>query len=219
MGPADTSTAECEEGRYKLGGPTRRYRVVYPEKTAAPHDYGGAGLVGQGPSAPGFPDPAYGVDDIMGSSVQSQLPQEDAIPVPGMGGDPANASAYQLSGPDPRAAQTANQAAQTGQREIFDTAAVSSLLKTTRDDQLSDKFLGDLMKGLDRIGRILFLLYWHQDQFQERYGKTEVPELEDSLRNSFEDVGDLVLFLKQKSVEPDPQADMQHIDLKDIANS
>lgn len=209
---------ECEEGRFRPGGPVRRYRVVYAEKRAAPGDYGGAGMVGQGPSAPGFPDPSFGADDVMGSGVQSQLPQEEAVPVPGMAADPSAAYAFQAMGPDPMAAQTAGQAASTGQREIFDTAAVGGLLKTTRDDQLSDKFLGDLMKGLDRIGRILFLLYWHQDQFQERYGKTEIPELEDSLRNSFEDVGDLVLFLKQKSVEPDPQADTQRIDLKGIAN-
>jgi hypothetical protein len=208
---------ECAEGCFRIGGPVRRYRVIYPEKRAAPYDYGGAGLAGQGPTGPGFPDPSFGIDDTMGSGINAQSPQEVGVPVSGMEANPSAASAYQLAGPDPAAAQTAGRAAAIGQREIFDTAAVGGLLKTTRDDQLSDKFLGDLMKGLDRIGRILFLLYWHQDRFQERYGKTDVPELEDSLRNSFEDVGDLVLFLKQKSIEPDPEADTQHIDLKETA--
>jgi hypothetical protein len=214
--------AECEEGRFKIGGPVRRYRIVYPdgfEKGAITGDYGGAGLAGQGPSAPGFPEPPTGADDFMASGTRTVLPQELGIPVQGMQADPSARDAYRLMGPDPRAARVAQQAAQVGQREIFDTAAVGSLLKATRDDQLSDRFIGDLMKGLDRVGRILFLLYWHQDQFAERYGKEEIPELEDSLRNSFEDLGDLVLFLKQKSVDADPRAEAQHIDLKEMADS
>jgi hypothetical protein len=211
---------ECEDGRYKIGGATKTYRVAYAPwcKQAAPGDYGGAGLTMQGPSAPSFPDPPYGSDDVMGSNLPMAGPQQMAQAVPGMRADPGNRDAYlPLAGPDPMAAQAVGQASRTGQREIFDTAAVGSLLKTTQDDQLTDRFLGDLMKGLDRIGRILFMLYWHQDQFQDRYGKTEIPELEDSLRGSFEDVGDLVLFLKQKSVQPDPEAETQHIDLKDAA--
>ena len=64
-----------------------------------------------------------------------------------------------------------------------------------------DKYLSDLMKGMDRVGRIMFMFYWHQDDFADRYGKTDLPELEDSLRNTFEALGDLVLFLKQKSIE------------------
>jgi hypothetical protein len=210
---------ECEEGRYKIGGAVRRYRIAYPglEKGAAAGDYGGAGMAGMGPSAPGFPDPAYGIDATMGSGVQALGPQEDAVGVPGMQADPSAAASQMPMGPDPRAVRVADQAAATGQREIFDTAAVGGLLKTTRDDQL-DRFLGDLMKGLDRIGRILFLLNWHKEQFEEKYGKTEIPELVDSVRNAFEDVGDLVLFLKQKSIEPDPQADTQRIDLKDNAS-
>jgi hypothetical protein len=68
-----------------------------------------------------------------------------------------------------------------------------------------DRYLGDLVKGLDRIGRLLFNFYWHNERFAERFGDNEIPELEDSLRNSFEGLGDLVLFLKQKSVDPYPE--------------
>jgi hypothetical protein len=61
------------------------------------------------------------------------------------------------------------------------------------------------MKGMDRIGRILFSFYWHGEEMQDRYGKKDMPELEESLRNAFEAVGDVVLFLKQKTVEPFPE--------------
>jgi hypothetical protein len=74
------------------------------------------------------------------------------------------------------------------------------------------------MKGMVRIGRILFQLYWHREAFEERYGKSHVPELEDMLRNSFEDMGDLVLDLKQKTIEPDPGEAMQRLDFKSDTN-
>jgi hypothetical protein len=78
---------------------------------------------------------------------------------------------------------------------------ISGLLKVVRQDGLVDRYLGDLMKALDKLGRILFLFYWHSDEFEDRYGKQDLPELEDTLRNSFEVLGDLVLFLKEKTVQ------------------
>ena len=81
---------------------------------------------------------------------------------------------------------------------------LASLLRGSRDDTLIDRHLGDLVKGLDRIGRLLFNFYWHNEKFADRFGGSEMPELEDALRNSFEGVGDLVLFLKQKSIDPYP---------------
>jgi hypothetical protein len=43
------------------------------------------------------------------------------------------------------------------------------------------------------------MLYWHRDRFAERYGKHDLPELESGLKNAFETLGDLYLFLKEKS--------------------
>ena len=96
---------------------------------------------------------------------------------------------------------TAQQAAQEGQKEVFDTSMIGGLLKAVRQDSLVDRYLGDLMKALNSLGRILFLFYWHQEEFEDRYGKSDMPELEDSLRNSFEALGDITLFLKEKTIE------------------
>jgi hypothetical protein len=98
--------------------------------------------------------------------------------------------------------QTAQQAYQQNQKEIFDTTMVESMLNTVRQDSIVDRYLGDLMKAQDRLGRLLFLLYWHSEDFADRYGEQDMPELEDTIRNAFEGLGDLVLFLKQKTVEP-----------------
>jgi hypothetical protein len=99
--------------------------------------------------------------------------------------------------------ETANRAAESGQKELFDTAVVSGLVKATDVDSMIDKYLSDLVLGLDRVGRLLFLFYWHHEKFKDRYGESELQELEDSFKNTFEGIGDLVLFLKKKTIEPD----------------
>jgi len=171
----------------------QRFRIKY----AQPYE-----LQQSGPSAPGFPDPNVGSDTMLGSNVPMQSYMEQEMRVPGMGG--GNAQPPSAAPPEPQMLAQLQQAAATGQKEVLDTSLLSNLLKGSRDDTLIDKYLGDLVKGLDRIGRLLFNYYWHHDEFEDRYGGSDLPELEDSLRNSFEDLGDLVLFLKQKTIEPYP---------------
>ena len=180
---------EAEKGR------GCRVRIKY----AAPYD-----LVSTAPTSPSFPEPQIGQDSIMNSQVPMQQYQETEVPVM-MGNQQNTSDIYNAARPpDPQTMQQVQDAAATGQQEVLDTSMLSTLLRSSRDDTLIDKHLGDLVKGLDRIGRLLFNFYWHSDKFSERFGDSEMPELEDALRNSFEGVGDLVLFLKQKSIEPYP---------------
>lgn len=100
-------------------------------------------------------------------------------------------------------ANVLQQAAATGQKEVFDTASLAALVSTTRVGDSVDELLSDIVLGLDRIGRVLFMFYWHNDKFIERYGEDDMKELEDALVNSFTGVGDLALFLKKAVIEPD----------------
>ena len=184
--------------------------------------FGGGGspyMIDSAPSAPSFPEPDRGGGNPMGFQGQTQNFQQEDIPVSGM--DP---SAYDHSGYDIRPEATTPQmdqqqigrAMESGQKEIFDTAMIGSMLKSVRDDTMIDKYLPDLIKGMDRKGRVLFQFYAHGDKFADRYGKQDMPELEDSLRNAFEMDGDVVLFLKQKTIEPYPeQANSVSLDLED----
>lgn len=104
---------------------------------------------------------------------------------------------------DKQTTQSVMSAAQSGQKEVLDTAVLSGMLKTMNTESMIDKYLGDLVTGEDRIGRMLFLFYWHNDKFVDRYGEKDMRELEDVLTNTFKGVGDLILFLKKKSIEPD----------------
>ena len=175
-----------------------RVRVKY----ASPY------LSDSAPSAPQFPEPMQGGGNPMGFAGATQQFQAEDVAIPGMSAANTDRNIYNVNPantPDPMDASGIQRAGQTGQKEIFDTAMIGSMLKAVRDDTMIDRYLPDLIKGMDRLGRVLFMFYWHGDKFSERYGKADMPELEDSLRNAFEMMGDVILFLKQKTIEPYPE--------------
>lgn len=214
-----------KQARTILEESAKNKKMDYFLKLASPY------LTSSGPNAPLPPDNygSNGGDGSWGGGMYpTQQMQEYNVDVPDMSAantdrsiyDPTqNVNPWDQIGNKQDTMNTAMNAAQSGQKEVFDTAMLGSLLKATRDDSMVDKYMGDLMKGMDRLGRILFLFYWHQDSFSERYGKGDLPELEDSLRNAFEGVGDIVLFLKQRTVDPNPEDVGGRIDLDAIANS
>ena len=181
--------------------------------------YGGAMLINSAPNAPTDPGPVMGGESIMGTSVPTQLGIDVGLPVSGMSASNTDRSVYNPNTQfDKKDVRSIVDAAQSGQREVFDTAMVGTMLRAVRDDSLVDRYMGELTKGLDKLGRILFMFYWHGDRFAERYGKSDMPELEDSLRNAFEMLGDVILFLKQKTIEPYPEEAASDIDLGATAN-
>lgn len=152
---------------------------------------------GQPYSAPAIPEPMMGSDPTIGGGVPTQYPQTDLLTV---GSDTEPLGSNQM---DMDATFRAQQAAEQGQKEVMDTSVISGLIKTMDVDTVVDNYIGDLMLGLDRVGRIMFMFYWHWDKFKERYGQQDMPELEDNLKNVFDNLGDLTIFLKQKTIEPD----------------
>jgi hypothetical protein len=154
------------------------------------------------PRRPGLPRAVHGHEQNGPNSVNAIYPQEEFQPVPAWTPTRPTRRVYDpFYQPDQGAMQSAQQASASGQKEVFDTSMISGMLKAVRQDSLVDRYLGDLMKALDKLGRILFMFYWHQEEFEDRYGKQDLPELEDSLRNAFEVLGDVCLFLKEKTVQ------------------
>lgn len=102
-----------------------------------------------------------------------------------------------------QALRTAVNASNEGMKEVLDTSVLASLVSTTHSLELMGSYLSDLIKCMDKVGRMLFLYYWHNEEFKEQYGQQELVELEESLRDVFSSVGDLVLFLREKSVDFD----------------
>ena len=153
---------------------------------------------GQPYGAPAIPEPMMGSDPSIGNGVPVQYPMTDLLTV-GSDTEPRGATQMDMDA----TFRQAQQAAQQGQKEVMDTSVISGLIKTMDVDNVVDNYIGDLMLGLDRVGRIRFMFYWHWDKFKERYGQQDMPELEDNLSSVFDNLGDLTIFLKQKTIEPD----------------
>jgi len=179
-----------------------------------------ANMITEAPSAPGFPEMPVGYDPMTGGRYPTQEATSWALPVNDLLTNLNNREAYNpLIPPDHSALQSVEQAAQTGQREIFDTAALGSLLKSVRDDSVIDRYLPELLKGMNALGRLLFSFYWHQDNFADRYGKADLREIEDGLRNAFESIGEILLTLKARTVNPALDEGLGSDDsLEDVAN-
>jgi hypothetical protein len=94
--------------------------------------------------------------------------------------------------------QQATQLAQNGQKEVFDTQAIASLSKYTDSNSKVLQYVPSFVSSLDKLGRMLFLAYWDTDTFEEMYGKDELPELIELVKSVFNNLGDLVIFLKRK---------------------
>jgi hypothetical protein len=186
------------------------YRIHYApgygtEKHANPH----SSVLAGGPDAPIYDDFAdeRGVEQYgPRTAVPTQMYGEGAYRLNHMSADQTDPSTW-----DPwqnyeaedfqKSVQQAQQASAAGQKEVFDTSMMAGMLKTVRQDSLVEKHLGSLVEALDALGRLLMNFYWHQEEFEDRYGKSDLPEMEDSIRNSFESLGDITLFLKEKTVE------------------
>jgi len=97
---------------------------------------------------------------------------------------------------------TVNQAvglAQNGQKEVFDTQAIGALSRYTDASTKVTEYTPNFVSAIDKLGRMLFLAYWSTDKFEKMYGKDELPELIELLKNCFTNLGDLVIFLKRKT--------------------
>lgn len=187
-----------------------RLHIKYAEPFAGQSD---PYLTASSYGVPGFPEPPSGVGAAMGWGGQSVGPMEAELPIPGLSGVD-NSAAYDLSDPGNHGfQQQVQQAIDAGQKEVFDTAMLGGMLRAVRDDTLIDQDIPALLAALDRLGRLLFKFYWHMDNFADRFGKQDLPELEDSLRNTFENLGDLCIFLKEKEIRPYPAEDMVDLNL------
>ena len=112
----------------------------------------------------------------------------------------AGAESYRTMDNQAEISNLAEQASQSGQKTVFDHAAIGGLSKTYDSSAVIDTMLPDLYKALDRLGRILFLFYWKNAEFAERYGSDDLADMEDLLRSTFKSYGSLVLKLKQKAI-------------------
>jgi len=95
------------------------------------------------------------------------------------------------------------QAAQSGERDVFDVANISQLINKSDIDTPLDKYMSDLQLAMDRLGRIYFLMLFHGDKFSERFSQEDLPSMEESVRTTFLNLGELILKLKERKIQSD----------------
>lgn len=166
-------------------------------------------------SAPSIPEQMTGTEPSGMGSVQSVEPMDLKMPVSDQAQtndrslyDPRTVSNpwEQMSGGgdgDQDTIGMADQAAQMGQKEIFDTSTIGAVLKTMNPETVINKHLGPMTRTMSRLGESLLSLYWNKEAYEERYGKQELPALLDQMRDIFTKLGDLILSLKEKEVNPE----------------
>jgi len=120
-----------------------------------------------------------GVDPSMGHGPQSGLPAEVVMSAP----------------PE----ELASMAQSMNLENIFDHGVVGNLLDTYDAISMLDKWIPDLEKALDAMGRMIFLFYWKPGDFQDAYGVDDMEELENQLLANFRSSGELVMNLLKKS--------------------
>ena len=95
------------------------------------------------------------------------------------------------------------QSAQAGDKNVFDVANISELINRADIDGPLEQYMSDLSTSLDRLGRIYFLMLFHGDKFAERFSQEDLPSMEESVRNTFLNLGELILKLKERKIESD----------------
>lgn len=85
---------------------------------------------------------------------------------------------------------------------LFENTLFASLVNHGRVDSVLSQLTESCYTQSDRISRALFVLYAHQDEFIDRYGRTDTELLEEQCLGLLESTGDLLLELLQRSVDP-----------------
>lgn len=101
----------------------------------------------------------------------------------------------------------ATAAGEAGIREVFDVEVLKGLLDKADLSEVRKDFTSRMMQGMDATGRMLFLLYWHMDMFEDRFGGDDTGQMEDNLKETFLQLGDLILFIKDKNIDGENTAD------------
>jgi hypothetical protein len=192
--PVETALQVVKQASVRRGQAGETLRIKLADNYANP----------LGSIAPSMPPPWMSTENAGPyRQYQSQESQEEEVPVDALSAsrtDPNVYDPWRQSEHMNNSMQQAQEAQASGDKELFDVSMLKSLHQIVRQDDLLDRRIGKLMVAVNEWGTILYLFYWHGDKFSDRFGTSDMPQLESTLRNAFETSGDGTLYLKEKSV-------------------
>ena len=104
--------------------------------------------------------------------------------------------------PDEQLAQMAQQASQRGDKEMFDAAGFGAIFKGSPRKDMLHQYLPKWSSALDGLCRAYLTFLWFGPALAEQYGDADMPEMKDSLVRAIDVLGDVVLEVKNKTIEP-----------------
>ena len=82
--------------------------------------------------------------------------------------------------------------------EILDTSGLETIAKMDDLGQFNKDVYKSFLETTDDLGRKLAAIYWHKEQFDEKYGD-DLEDIISSIRQAFLRSGDFLSFLSEKS--------------------
>lgn len=131
------------------------------------------------------------------------VPAQEPTTIVSSASSPDNRSVYEYTGIDESPLHRMRTALQLGQKEVFDAAVIESLMNTKFPIEMVERFIPVLMAGVDRLGRILFIIHWNYQNFADKYGEADLRSVIDDLRNTFQSLGATVYMLQQRRMSHD----------------
>lgn len=93
-----------------------------------------------------------------------------------------------------------HRAAEKGVKEVFDVSVLKMMLKSSNPTNLVGDYLSDLSRTMDKLGRMLMLIYSHMDVFEKQYGDTKLPELIETIKSTMDNIGEIMVYLKNRNI-------------------
>ena len=87
---------------------------------------------------------------------------------------------------------------QTMDGELFDEGMIGILAKSQNPGDIIKKFVPDLTKGMDKLGKIIMAIWYHGYNLKEDFGIDEFSEFEEQTINTFQNLGSLILKIHKK---------------------
>lgn len=97
--------------------------------------------------------------------------------------------------------EAVTKAAETGIKEVFDVTAFKLLVRQNDFMEEVQEDIPRFMNVLDALCRKLFLLYWHTEDFEDKYGAIKLKLLEQSLKNALDSLSEITIFFKMRNTD------------------
>jgi hypothetical protein len=81
---------------------------------------------------------------------------------------------------------------------VFDASLLSTLTEIVDPSEEINSYIPDMELAVDKIGRLLFLLWWKYDDFRKSHSPSELVTMEGDLKNLLSKLGTVTLRIKKK---------------------